>query len=70
MNHSGATVVVISKSNDMRQVTAVLAGTLTGEFLMPQILYEGKTNRCHPKSSAPVAGMCGTVRPIGPVRRL
>ena len=47
----------------------LLAGTLTGEFLMPQILYEGKTNRCHPKSSAPVAGMCGTARPIGPMRR-
>ena len=35
MNRSGAKVVVISKSDDKRQVTAVLAGTLTGEFLTP-----------------------------------
>ena len=53
MNRSGTKVVVISKSDDKRQVTAVLAGTLTGEFLTPQVLYEGKTKRCHPKSSAP-----------------
>ena len=53
MNRSGAKVVVISKSDDKRQVTAVLAGTLSGEFLTPQILYQGKTNRCHPKASAP-----------------
>ena len=53
MNHSGAKVLVISKSDDKRQVTAMLASTLTGEFLMPQILYQGKTNRCHLKSSTP-----------------
>ena len=43
MNRSGTKAVVISKSDDKRQVTAVLAGTLTGEFLTPQVLYEGKT---------------------------
>ena len=53
MNCSGTKVVVISKSDDKRQVTAVLAGTLSGEFLTLQFLHQGKTNCCHPKPSAP-----------------
>ena len=50
---SGAKVVPIARCNDKRQVTAVLAATLTGDVLPPQIIYEGKTERCHPKGSVP-----------------
>ena len=53
MHPTGAKVVPIAHCDDKRQVTAVLAATLTGEFLPPQIIYEGKTERCHPKGSVP-----------------
>ena len=29
-----------------RQITALLAGTLTGTFLPPQLIYKGKTSAC------------------------
>ena len=53
MHPAGAKVVPIANSDDKRQVTAVLAAMLTGEFLPPQIIYEGKTEQCHPKVSVP-----------------
>ena len=34
--------------DDKRQITAVFAGSLSGDFLPPQLLYEGKTTRCLP----------------------
>ena len=43
MHPAGAKAVPIANSDDKRHVTAVLAATLTGEFLPPQIIYEGKT---------------------------
>lgn len=49
MHLAGQKNVPIAHSDDKRQVTAVLAATITGEFMYPQILYQGKTNRCHPK---------------------
>ena len=38
---------------DKRQVTATFAATLDGTFLPMQILYQGKTNRSHPKYTFP-----------------
>ena len=32
---------------DKRQITAVFCGTLVGDFLPVQLVYKGKTNRCH-----------------------
>lgn len=49
MHLAGQKNVPIAHSDDKRQVTAVLAATITGEFVYPQILYQGKTNRCYPK---------------------
>ena len=43
----------IAGKDDKRQITAVLAGTMSGEFLPPQLVYEGKTRRCIPKVSFP-----------------
>ncbi len=34
---------------DKRQITAVLAASMAGEYLPPQLLFQGKTERCHPK---------------------
>ena len=53
MNKAGAKIIPIASSDDKRQITGILAATLTGEFLPPQVLYEGKTERCHPKLQVP-----------------
>lgn len=39
--------------NDKRQITVVFCGTLLGDFLPIQLIYKGKTNRCHPRFSFP-----------------
>ena len=39
--------------NDKRQLTAVLAGSLAGDFLPPQIIYQGKAPRCLPLYNFP-----------------
>lgn len=39
----------IANSDDKRQIRAAFAATMTGEYLPPQVIYKGKTNRCHPK---------------------
>lgn len=48
MNEAKAKVVQIANSDDKRQITAVLATTMTGEYLPPQLLFKSKTPRCHP----------------------
>ena len=53
MHRSGEKVIPITNSDDKRQVTAVIAATLKGDFLSPQIVYKGKTDRFHPKASVP-----------------
>lgn len=42
-----------SGSNDKRQITAVFAATMTGDFLFPQIIYAGKMPRCLPSVKFP-----------------
>ena len=39
MNKSGEKVVAISNSDHKRQITAVLAATMSGEYLPPQLIY-------------------------------
>ena len=53
MHRAGEKVIPISNSDDKRQVTAVFAASLTGDFLALQIIYKGKTERSHPKVSMP-----------------
>jgi len=53
MEEEGARRVEIAGKDDKRQITAVLAGTMSGKFLPPQLVYEGKTRRCIPKVSFP-----------------
>ena len=38
--------VEIIALDDEHQITAVLAGTLTGDFLSPQVIYQGTTQQC------------------------
>ena len=49
MNEAKAKRVVIANSDDKRQITAVFAATMTGEYLPVQLIYKGTTSRCHPK---------------------
>lgn len=53
LEHRGAKRVEVAGQNDKRLVTAVLCGTLQGDFLPLQIIYKGKTDRCHPKYTFP-----------------
>ncbi len=34
--------------------TAVFCGSMVGDFLPPQLIYQGKTSRCHPKYNFPL----------------
>ena len=53
MERKGEKWVEIVGVNDKRQITAVICGTILGEFLPVQLIYQGKSNHCHPKFSFP-----------------
>jgi hypothetical protein len=53
MNLAGEKVIPVAGTSNKRQITAVLAVTLSGEYLAPQIIYQGTTNRCHPTVEFP-----------------
>ena len=40
-------------TDDKRQITALLACTLSGKLLPPQLIYQGLTDACHPKVNFP-----------------
>ena len=43
----------IAGKDDKRQLTAVFAGSMSGESLPPQLIYQGKTTRCLPHYDFP-----------------
>ena len=53
MELKGSKRVEIAWSGDKRQITALLCGTMAGEFLAPQLIYQGKTSACLPKYKFP-----------------
>ena len=53
MNRAKEKVIAIKNSDDKRQITAVVAATITGELFPVQLLFQGKTERCHPKVKPP-----------------
>ena len=53
MDRQGAKRVEMIGANDKRQITAVLCGTLMGDFLPVQVIYKGKSSRCHPRFEFP-----------------
>ena len=54
MNELRAKRVEIVGVNDKRMITAVFCGSAMGNFLPPQIIYQGKTERCHPHFKFPL----------------
>ena len=53
MEEQGSKRVDVAGANDKRQITAVFCGSLVGNFLPVQVIYQGKTPRCHPKFQFP-----------------
>ena len=53
MDKEGAKRVEIVAADDKRQITAVFAGTQSGDFLPPQLIYKGTTHRCLPTMKFP-----------------
>ena len=39
--------------DDKREVTVLLAVSLSGNLLPPQVIYAGKMRRCHPNTNVP-----------------
>ena len=48
MEQVGSNRVEITRKDDKRQITALFGCTMSGDFLPPQLVYQGKTNRCLP----------------------
>ena len=53
MAKEGSKRVEIAGIDDKRQITAVFGGTMAGEFLPPQIIYQGKTSKYLPSVDFP-----------------
>lgn len=53
MNRTNEKFVPISDSADYRQITGTFSVTASGKFLPIQLIYQGKTDRCHPKFHFP-----------------
>ncbi len=53
MAPQGSKQVTILGKDDKRQFTAVFAISLAGKLLPPQLLYAGKTEKCHPNFAFP-----------------
>ena len=51
MEKEGAKRVEIVSKDDKRQITAVFGCLMAGDFLPPQLIYQGKTERCQPHYS-------------------
>ena len=54
MARHGAKRVELVGVGDKRQITAVFCGSLLGDLLPVQVIYKGKTSRCHPRFSFPL----------------
>ena len=53
MNKKGESNVPILGTSDYRQITGTFVITLSGKFLPMQLIYQGTTDRCHPKYNFP-----------------
>ena len=64
----GSRRVEIVAVDDKRQITAVFAGSLAGDFLPPQLIYKGTTERVFHKSTFHVIGTSHIATTIGQMR--
>ncbi len=50
----GSKRVEITRVGEKRQITVVLCGSMIGDYLPLQVIYQGKTKRCHPNYNFPL----------------
>ena len=48
MDRQGSRRIEVAGVGDKRMITVIFAGSLVEDFLRVQVIYQGKTNRCHP----------------------
>ena len=53
MDQQGVRRVEIGGASDKRLITVMFCGSLVGDFLPIQVIYQGKTARCHPRFEFP-----------------
>lgn len=53
MEETRSKQVKVLGSDDKRQITALLASTLSGKLLPLELIYQGLTDKCHPKVNFP-----------------
>ena len=53
METSGSRRISIAGTEDKKEITALITVSATGSVLPPQLLYEGKMERCHPQITFP-----------------
>ena len=53
MHRKGEKIIPLANLDDKRQITAVFAVSINGNYFLPQLIYQGKTICCHPKIAAP-----------------
>ena len=53
MSEKGEKQVKIIGSDDKRQITVLLCCSKSGTLLAPQVIYQGKSERCHPNIKFP-----------------
>ena len=53
MEEQDARRVELVGLNDKRKITAVFCGNILGAFLPIEVIYQGKTHRCHPHFKFP-----------------
>ena len=68
MEKECAKIVPIVHSDDKRQLTAVLAITVAGEYLPQQLLYQGGHQNATRKLHFHQVGMCGIQKTTGQIR--
>ena len=54
LDKKGKKQIKIAGYQDKRQITAVMCGSLVGELLPFQLVYAGKTSKCHPSYEFPM----------------
>ena len=68
MEKEGAKREEIIGSDERRQITALFTVSMPGDFLAPQLIYQSKTVKCHPKINFSLTGMYPILRLNGLTR--
>ena len=70
MEEQGSKRVDVAGANDKRQITAVFCGSLVGDFLPVQVIYQGKPHAAILSSNFRLTWTSHTLRNTGQMRRL